>query len=107
MSSRLFFANTENPMNTSNTNSIEATAFAAGPARDSRFDVKERGAECLNLPDTHPDRDLEFFHRQMNEEINGMGNAARDLADFPDAGWSVRDPESTRLNSSHRYISYA
>lgn len=68
----------------------KTVTFAVGPARDSRFNVKERWADCLNLPPTHPDRNLEFFHRQMNEEINGLENAARSLVDFPDADWSIR-----------------
>jgi uncharacterized ferritin-like protein (DUF455 family) len=68
----------------------EKPSFALGPARDARFVVKERWSECTNLPSTHPDRDLEFFQRQMNEEINGMENAARNLADFPEADWNVR-----------------
>ena len=77
-------------MNASSVPKEKTVAFAPGPARDSRFDVKERWADCLNLPLTHPDRDLEFFHRQMNEEINGLENAARSLADFPQADWGVR-----------------
>jgi uncharacterized ferritin-like protein (DUF455 family) len=91
-------------MNSSNTNPIEATAFAVGPARDSRFDVKERWAECLNLADTHPNRNLEFFHRQMNEEINGMENAARNLADFPDAEWSVRMSVARQAADEARHV---
>ena len=63
-------------MNANSIASEKTVAFAPGPARDSRFVVKEKYADCLNLPATHPDRDLEFFHRQMNEEINGLENAA-------------------------------
>jgi len=91
-------------MNPSNTNLKEAPVFAPGPARDSRFDVKEKWAECLNLPDTHPDRNLEFFHRQMNEEINGMENAARNLADFPDAEWSVRMSIARQAADEARHV---
>jgi uncharacterized ferritin-like protein (DUF455 family) len=91
-------------MDTSNTNSKKATAFAAGPARDARFDVKERWAECLNLPETHLDRNLEFFHRQMNEEINGLENAARSLADFPDAEWSVRMSIARQAADEARHV---
>ena len=32
----------------------------------------------------HPEKPLEFFHRQMNEELNVLENAARSLAQFPD-----------------------
>ena len=91
-------------MNLSKTDMKESNAFAAGPARDSRFDVKEKWAECLNLPDTHPDRNLEFFHRQMNEEINGLENAARSLADFPDAEWSVRMSIARQAADEARHV---
>ena len=91
-------------MNPSNTNPTEAPAFATGPARDSRFDVKERWAQCLNLPETHPDRNLEFFHRQMNEEINGLENAARSLADFPDAEWGVRMSIARQAADEARHV---
>jgi uncharacterized ferritin-like protein (DUF455 family) len=90
-------------MNTKGDQSVEA-AFAAGPARDSRFDVKQRWAECVNLPDTHPDRNLEFFHRQMNEEINGLENAARNLVDFPDAEWSVRMSIARQAADEARHV---
>ena len=81
-----------------------AEAFAPGPARDSRFDVKERWAECLNLADTHPDRNLEFFHRQMNEEINGLENAAQSLVDFRDAEWSVRMSIARQAADEARHV---
>jgi uncharacterized ferritin-like protein (DUF455 family) len=93
----------EGSMTTGIANPTEA-AFAAGPERDSRFDVKERWAECLNLPDTDPDRILEFFHRQMNEEINGMENAARNLADFPDAEWDVRMSIARQASDEARHV---
>jgi uncharacterized ferritin-like protein (DUF455 family) len=82
----------------------KSVAFAEAPARDSRFDVKERWAECMNLPAGHPERDLEFFHRQMNEEINGMENAARNLADFPDADWSVRMSIARQAADEARHV---
>jgi uncharacterized ferritin-like protein (DUF455 family) len=91
-------------MNSSDTSAIEVTAFAPGPARDSRFDVKEKWADCLNLPDTHPDRNLEFFHRQMNEELNGLENAARSLADFPDAEWGVRMSIARQASDEARHV---
>ena len=81
-----------------------ASAFGPGPARDSRFDVKERWEECRNLPDTHPDRILEFFHRQMNEEINGLENAAQSLADFPDAEWDVRMSVARQAADEARHV---
>jgi uncharacterized ferritin-like protein (DUF455 family) len=91
-------------MNPSSAIPIEASAFAAGPARDSRFEVKERWAECVNLPDTHPDRNLEFFHRQMNEEINGLENAAQSLTDFPDAEWGVRMSMARQAADEARHV---
>jgi len=91
-------------MHPDSTNPKPEAAFAPGPARDSRFDVKERWAECLNLPDTHPDRNLEFFHRQMNEEINGLENAAQSLVDFPDAEWSVRVSIARQAADEARHV---
>ncbi len=67
-----------------------AFLFGPGPARDGRFEVRERWAECENLPDDHPDKNLEFLHRQLNEEINGLENSARCLSDFPEADWEIR-----------------
>ena len=91
-------------MNPSGVPQEKTVAFAAGPARDSRFDVKERWADCLNLPPTHPERDLEFFHRQMNEEINGLENAARSLADFPQADWGVRMSIARQAADEARHV---
>jgi uncharacterized ferritin-like protein (DUF455 family) len=82
----------------------QTVAFAPGPARDSRFVVKEKWADCLNLPSSHPDRDLEFFHRQMNEEINGLENASRNLADFPDADWGVRMAIARQAADEARHV---
>lgn len=64
--------------------------FADGPARDERFTVKQRWIECDNLPGAHPLHLLEFFHRQMNEEIDSLECSAKSLSDFPDAEWSAR-----------------
>ena len=64
--------------------------FAEAPARDDRFHVVERWSEMVNLADGHPEKPLEFLHRQMNEETNVMENAARSLAQFPDAEWGIR-----------------
>lgn len=91
-------------MNPNTSPQKKAVAFAAGPARDSRFDVKERWADCLNLPPTHPDRDLEFFHRQMNEEINGLENAARSLVDFPNADWGIRMSIARQAADEARHV---
>ena len=68
----------------------EPGLFAEGPARDSRFEVKDRWVECVNLPVDHPDHLLQFFHRQMNEEVTSIENSAQCLADFPETDWSLR-----------------
>lgn len=60
------------------------------PARDQRFHVVDRWADCMNLPDDHPEKHLEFLHRQMNEELNVLENAARSLVEFPDVEWDLR-----------------
>jgi uncharacterized ferritin-like protein (DUF455 family) len=69
---------------------LSADLFAEDPARDSRFVVKERWIDCPNLPQEHPHHQLEFFQRQMNEEINSIEASARCLCDFPDAEWELR-----------------
>jgi hypothetical protein len=56
--------------------------FAPGPARDARFDVKERWVDCANFPAGHPKQTVEFLHRQMNEEVDSLESSARNLADF-------------------------
>lgn len=65
-------------------------AFAENPARDERFDVKEVWREMVNLPGEHPESGREFLHRQMNEEIESLEMACRNLTDFPDADWQLR-----------------
>lgn len=64
--------------------------FAPGPARDPRFSVKERWIECANFPPEHPERVVEFLHRQMNEEVDSLESSARNLGDFPGEDWEVR-----------------
>ena len=64
--------------------------FGPGPAREPHIDVQNRWAQCVNLPDGHSDKLKEFLHRQLNEEANVLENAARNLADFPDADWEIR-----------------
>ncbi|MCI0603568.1 ferritin-like domain-containing protein [bacterium] len=77
---------------TQNSSMIENNSdlFAEGPARDSRFTVVERWTECANFPPDHPERIVEFLHRQMNEEVNGLECSARGLSDFPEEDWSLR-----------------
>src|SRR5207237_9751308 len=69
---------------------LDPKLFGDAPARDARFREKIRWVVLMNFPDDHPLKVVEFFHRQMNEEMNGMENAAQSLADFPDADWNVR-----------------
>jgi len=64
--------------------------FAENPARDSRFIVKEHWVECPNLPPENPLHQLEFFQRQMNEELNSIEASARCITDFPNADWDLR-----------------
>ena len=69
---------------------LDPSLFADPPARDARFDVKDRWRECANFPPEHPLHQVEFTHRQMNEEVNGLECSAACLADFPDADWDLR-----------------
>jgi uncharacterized ferritin-like protein (DUF455 family) len=73
-----------------NTPQYDPAMFAPGPSRDGRFEVKERWHECCNLPEGHPEQEVEFLHRQMNEEIDSVECAARMLTDFPDADWELQ-----------------
>lgn len=78
--------------------------FAEPPARDERFDVKERWNEMTNLAPDDPRAFTEFLHRQMNEEINGMEISARNLVDFPDAPWELRMAMARQCWDEARHI---
>ena len=78
------------PTETTARRPLDPRLLGDGPARDERFDVRDAWAELENHPHGTPERDHEFLHRQMNEELCVMENAARSLAEFPDADWSVR-----------------
>jgi len=80
------------------------TSFAPGPSRDARFVVKERWAECVNLAPNDPAREVEFLHRQMNEEVDGMECAARMLTDFPDAPWELQMQIARQCFDEARHI---
>ena len=54
---------------------LDPACFAEPAARDARFTVVDVWAECVNLPDGHPEKAQEFFHRQMNEEAAVLGAA--------------------------------
>jgi uncharacterized ferritin-like protein (DUF455 family) len=75
-----------------------------GPARDERFTVKDRWIECHNLPDDDPERDLEFLHRQMNEELNVLENAAQSLVDFPEEPWEIRLYLARQASDEARHV---
>jgi uncharacterized ferritin-like protein (DUF455 family) len=64
--------------------------FGEGPARDARFTVVDQWADCMNLPESDPEHEMEFYHRQMNEELNVLENCARNLVEFRDVEWSIR-----------------
>lgn len=70
--------------------SLDAELFADPPARDDRFDVKQVWSEMENIYDDDGKMLVEFMHRQMNEEVNGLEIAARNLTDYPDAPWELR-----------------
>ena len=78
--------------------------FAPSPARDARFEVVEFWEQCNNLPPGHPQREVEFFHRQMNEEVNGMECAARSLVDFPEADWELRMAIARQCSDEARHV---
>jgi uncharacterized ferritin-like protein (DUF455 family) len=69
---------------------LDPGLFAANPARDARFVVRDRWIECAHFPAEDPRRTVEFLHRQMNEEINGLEASAQSLCDFPDTPWEIR-----------------
>ena len=70
--------------------SLDPRLFAEGPARDARFTVRQVWGEMTNVAPDDSRLTVEFLHRQMNEEVNGLEIAARNLADFPDAAWELR-----------------
>ncbi len=69
---------------------VPEKVFGPGPAREPHVVVRDRWAQCVNLPDGHPQKVTEFMHRQLNEEVNVLENAARCLVDFPEADWDLR-----------------
>jgi hypothetical protein len=69
---------------------LDSALFAPGPARDARFTVADRWVECANFAPGDPMRDLEFLHRQMNEEVDSLECSASLLRDFPQVDWDLR-----------------
>ena len=83
---------------------FDESLFAPGPARDDRFKVVNRWIEVRSIPMATQERDWNFFHRQMNEEINGMENAARSLVDFPNADWNIRMSIARQCADEARHV---
>lgn len=77
-------------MTATRTAPLDPDLFGPGQARDDRFEVKDRWHEMVNYPEGTPEHRREFLHRQMNEEMNVMEQAAQSLVDFPDEPWEVR-----------------
>jgi len=69
---------------------LDRSLFADPPARDARYHVVDRWRDCVNLSSDDPLHHVEFTHRQMNEEVNGLECSASCLSDFPDADWELR-----------------
>ena len=78
--------------------------FAEDPARDERFTIRQRWIDLANYPEGDPNKEFEFLHRQMNEEINGLENSARCLADFPDADWELRMQLARQCSDEARHV---
>ena len=78
--------------------------FAENPARDERFDVRDVWSELVNIPPDDPEMMVEFLHRQLNEEINGMEISARNIVDFPDAPWELRMAMARQCWDEARHI---
>src|SRR5437867_5040026 len=70
--------------------------------RDGRFsEFRQNPAHHANRPDEHA------YDRQKKEEASDAEAAVRQPSSAPDGDDSHLDRKSTRLNSSHRTISYA
>jgi uncharacterized ferritin-like protein (DUF455 family) len=83
---------------------LDPALFASGPTREARFTVVDHWSECSNFPKGHPEKEIEFFHRQMHEELCSVENAARNLADFPDANWEVRMCIARQCSDEARHV---
>lgn len=69
---------------------LDPELFGPSQARDDRFQVVDRWRDMVNHPKGTAEYRREFFHRQMNEEMNVMEQAAQSLVDFPDEPWEIR-----------------
>ncbi|MBW3564849.1 MAG: DUF455 family protein [Acidobacteria bacterium] len=78
--------------------------FGDEPARDERFHVEQRWINLANYANGDPKKEFEFFHRQMNEEINGLENSARCISDFPDVDWDLRMQLARQCSDEARHV---
>ena len=83
---------------------LDPALFGPNPARDGRFEVRDVHAEMANFPEGDPERTVEFLHRQMNEEVNGLEMSARNLTDFPDAPWGLRLAIARQCSDEARHV---
>jgi hypothetical protein len=83
---------------------LDPRLFTPNPARDSRFQVKDRWIECASFPPDDPRRAVEFLHRQMNEEINGLEASAQSLCDFPETDWDIRMCLARQCSDEARHV---
>jgi uncharacterized ferritin-like protein (DUF455 family) len=83
---------------------LDPSLFGDEPRREARFEVREVWADLMNFPDGHPLKQLEYLHRQLNEEACVMENAARSLAEFKDADWSVRKSLARQCSDEARHL---
>ena len=83
---------------------LDPELFGEEPKREPCFAVRETWAQLLNLPDDHPLKEVEFLHRQLNEECCVMENAARSLVQFTDADWNVRKGLARQCADEARHV---
>jgi uncharacterized ferritin-like protein (DUF455 family) len=83
---------------------LDPELFGEGPARDARFAVADIHAELANFPVDDPRATVEFLHRQMNEEVDGLEISARNLADFPSAPWALRMAMARQCSDEARHV---
>ena len=83
---------------------LDPALFGPEPARDPRFEVREVHAEMPDFPEGDARRVVEFLHRQMNEEVNGLEISARNLVDFPDAPWPLRLAMARQCADEARHV---
>jgi uncharacterized ferritin-like protein (DUF455 family) len=78
--------------------------FGDAPLREASIRVVERWSECQNDFTDQRERELEFMHRQMNEEANVLENAASSLVDFPGEPWEIRMWLARQCSDEARHV---